>query len=197
VPALEPNRRFFHVAYAESLIGDGWLALYRGNSWMSRIIQYGTGGPYSHAAMLRRENGHADVLEMREFRGGRATPLEAQARNWPRAIDIFSPNVARFPEFDPATAVSVMRDLTSREYGYVGVARLLLQKIPLVWRLWPLDVADIELDETTGAPFCSHAVAAACRLAGVDPVPRKADHLVTPNDLSWSLFWRYEFTLIP
>lgn len=190
-------RRFVRVSFAEPLIEDGWLALYRGNSWLSRVIQYGTGGPYSHAALLRRENGHADVLEMREFKGGRATPLKGQVERWPKAIDIFRPDTARFPEFHAATAVRVMRDLTSREYGYLGVTRLLLQKIPLVWRLWPLDIADIELDETTGAPFCSHAVAAACRLAGVDPVPRKADHLVTPNDLAWSMFWKPEFTLIP
>lgn len=183
---------------AEPRIGNGWLAQFRGASWLSKVIQYGTGGPYSHSAMLQRTNGHVDLLEVREFYGGRRVPLESQVARYPGKIDVFSIDLERFPEFDGPSATKVMRCFTGRDYGYHGVSRLALQKVPLLWRCWPLDVTDDDLldAEAVGAPFCSHAVCAAMRIGGgVDPIPNKPDHLVTPNDLSWSLLYRYEFTL--
>lgn len=192
------HRTLVPLSQAAPLIGNGWLAQFRGSGFISRLIQYGTGGPHSHSAMLQRTNGHVDVLEVREFYGGRRVPLESQVARYPGSIDVFSIDLHRFPEFDGVGASHVMRCFTGRCYGYVGVSRLALRKVPLIWRCWPLDVPDDELldAEAIGAPFCSHAVCAAARIGGgVDPVPRKPDHLVTPNDLSWSLLYRYEFTL--
>lgn len=178
---------------AELHIGDGWLALYRGRGWSSRWIQFGTGGPYSHAALLCRENGHVDVLEL-VARGGRRLPLEEHALRYPGQIDIFAPDTTRWPHYDGHAAVLRMRELTRKPYGFLGIVRLLLQKVPGLWRCWPLTTSDLML--ARGAPFCSHAVCDACRSAGgVDPVPRKPDHLVTPNDLAWSHFWVPQFTL--
>lgn len=191
------TRLLLSIADAEDRIGNAWLAQYRGTGWISKLIQYGTGGPYSHSAMLRKDSKHVDVLELREFIGGRSTPLEAQVARWPGMIDVFSPDYERWPLFDSVGAVEVMRHLTGREYGYTGVARLALAKVPLLWRCWPLETDEFtDVIENTGAPFCSHAVCSACRIGGgVDPCPRKADARVTPNDLTWSLFFKYEFTL--
>jgi hypothetical protein len=202
MPQFDPhNPVLVPLDKAMPRIGNAWLAQYRGSGFISRMIQYGTGGPHSHTAMLRKPDGtdYVDVLELREFIGGRAVTLESQVAKYPGRIDVFSPDVKRFPEFSPSLAAFTMRRLTSRPYGYLGCLRLALRKVPLLWRLWPLDVSDLrELPEKTGAPFCSQALCTAYREGGrVDPVPRKPDDLVTPNDLTWSLLFKYEFTLIP
>lgn len=200
MPTFNPQKpHYVKLADALPRIGNAWLAQYRGVGLISRLIQYGTGGVHSHTAMLRRtQDGFCvEVLELREFHGGRMKTLESQVEQYPKQIDVFSPDIARFPEFNPSLAVSYMRRLTDKRYGYRGVARLALQKVPVLWRCWPLDMSDNPC-APSAAPFCSHAAVCAYREGGrIDPVPRKPDHLVTPNDLTWSLFFKYEFTLIP
>lgn len=191
------NPHYRRYADVENRIGNAWLAQVRGSAYHSRLIMYGTGGPHSHSAMLCRTNGHVDMMELLEFKGGRRVPLESQVHRLPGRIDIFSVDLERFPELDTAVAAKEMRTLTGMDYGTLGVLRLALRKVPLLWRLWPLDTNDVYDIDTIGAPFCSHAVALSFRKGGVDPVPRKPDHLVSPNDLTWSLLFRYEFTLIP
>jgi hypothetical protein len=194
------DRREWKLSEAEPVIGNGWIALYRGSGVISKIIQAYTGGPYSHAAMIRKNNGHCDVLELREFYGGRAVTLQSQVESFPGSIDVYSPNMICWPEYQHRNAVEVMRYLTGRKYGYLAVARLALMRLPLMRMIWPLylDDPDITDHAKVGAPNCSHAVCAACRLGGgVDPVPRKPDHLVTPNDLSWSLLFKFEGVLVP
>lgn len=200
MPEFFPPTQVTWAKYAdvEGELQDGWIAQYRGYGYLSGLVQHGTGGCHSHSAMLCRVNGHVDVMELREFIGGRRQPLEGHVERWPGQIDVFSINRARFPEFNARGAVRYMRGLTARPYGYLGVSRLALRHVPLLWRFWPLVLQDYDVLATRGAPFCSHAVCTACRVGGgVDPVPRKADHLVSPNDLTWSLLFQYEFTLTP
>lgn len=186
---------YVSLAEAEGRVQDGWLAQFRGTGWLSQLIQYGSGGVHSHSAMLARVNGHVDVLEVVEWHGGRRKPLEYHVGRWPGVIDVFSFDRQRFAEFKPHDAVQAMRKLIIGDYGYWGVLRLALHKVPGVWRLWPLETNDLG-SGTVGAPFCSHAVVAACRLGGgIDPVPRKPDYLVSPNDLTTSLLFQYEFTV--
>lgn len=179
-----------NIEEAAKLIKNGWLAQFRGKGWVSSLIQYSTGGIHSHTGMLARNNGTVDLLEVREFKGGRRVPLECQAVK--HTIDVFSVRDDIF-DIDLDKSVKIMRQMTGKKYGYRGIARLVLQKIPLVWRLWPLDVDDGK--EMPNAPFCSHAVAASYRMGGVDPVPYKKDCYVTPRDLSSSLLFNYEFTI--
>ena len=189
------NRKFT-IDRAERTIGDAWIGLYRGTSFISRWIQYATGGPYSHAVMFCRVNGHVDVLELRELIGGRRQSLDFHTQHWAGVIDVFQPDLRRWPEFKTHGAVTVMRDLISRPYSYKGIAGIALRKIPILRRIWPLDIPDDELVRYEGSLFCSHSVCAAARIGGgVDPCPHKPDCLVTPNDLSWSLFYEYAFTL--
>ena len=162
---------------ARQIIKTGWLAQFRGRGWVASIIQRATGGLHSHSGIVQRNNGTVDLLEVREFKGGRRVPLKGQAEN--NIIDIFSVRDDIFP-IDIAKTIESMREMTGKNYGYLGVTRLVLQRIPLLWRLWPLDVDDG--DEMPSAPFCSHAVCAAYRMGGVDPVPYKKDCCVTPRD---------------
>ncbi|GAG35017.1 unnamed protein product, partial [marine sediment metagenome] len=190
-------------------IGNAWLAQYRGRGWISRAIQYATGGPHSHSAMLRRNPASVDVLELREFHGGRVRPLRAEVAKHPGRIDLFSPNACErwsgnhyddpASDWDAAGAVHYMELLAKLPYGYRSVLRIALRQAPLIWRLYPIETCDVICQQSRQIrPFCSHAVALALRLGGhVDCVPRLPDYLTTPNDLTHSLFFRYEFTLEP
>jgi hypothetical protein len=187
-------RKHVTLTYAERHIGDGWVALYRGRGWLSRWIQAATGGPYSHASLLCRENGHVDVLELREFIGPRRLTLDYHAQRWPGLIDVFSPDYVHFPEYNGRGAVRLMRHLTSRDYSYAGVAMLALRKIPGLRSRFVLKAWD-EASMATHASgvFCSEGVAMAQAFGGgVEPIRLKPSWLTT---LAWSLLNRYEFTI--
>jgi len=175
---------------------DGDILQFRGSRYISDLIRFVTGGEHTHSAMLRIDHlGRADALEVREFVGGRAVPLVGQVIMHDRRIDVFRPRLDVFVDYDPAAAVDVMRELTSRPYGYRGIMRLALQRVPIAWRFVRLASSDVAAGSPV-APFCSHAIAHACRVGGgVDPVPRKRDDLVTPADLTWSLLFEYVCTL--
>lgn len=186
------------VRWQDADLQHGDILQYRGSSLISSWIRYVTGGVHTHSAMLRIDRlGRADVLEIREFIGGRAVPLLGHVVQCPGQIDVFRPRLEIFPHYDTEAAVGVMRDLTARSYGYRGIARLALQRVPFLWRLVRLSTDDLtDRTRPPSAPFCSHAVAHACREGGgVDPVPRKPDDLVTPTDLTWSLLFDYVCTL--
>lgn len=182
-------------------LGNAWLYLYRPRGWRkwkSRIIADATGGPYSHAGLIRRtrDNGTSclDVLEMIEGKGGRAVPLDSIVRRYPRSVDVYRPDLTHFPEFDPAGTVAYMHQLTGRDYGWWSLVKLIVRRVPILWHVFRSKSQDPR--EWTCAPFCSFAVAAAARIGGrVDPVRNLSADLVTPNDLCRSLLWEYAYTL--
>ena len=196
MPVFDPrNLNYVTPQFAADRIQSGWIAQYRGNSWLSHWIEYATGGVHSHSAMLRREGSLVDLLEFREGVGGRSIPFLGECAKESGAFDVFSIDLEHFPHFDGEGAALCMRELTSRDYGYRGVARVLLSKVPFVRRRYELDMSDDGMLASGEAPFCSHGVCAATRIGGgIDPVPRKPDSRVSPNDLTWSLLYKYEFT---
>lgn len=201
-----PREQFFDAsrplwvgyAFAREAIQSGWIGQYMADSVISRLIRYSTQGVHSHSAMFVKNGGGAvDVLELREFRGGQRRTLEYHFR-LPSRIDVFAPDTDRWPEFDGEGAVRAMRRLTDYAYGWLGIWRMAARRIPLVWRLYPPTVDDRLPDDgkPIRQPFCSHAVSLATHLGGgVDPVPRLPHYLVAPAHLTWSLFYRYQFSL--
>lgn len=178
-------------------VRSGDVLQYRGRGLVSSIIRLGSQGVHSHSAMARVDSlGRVDVLEVRELKGGRAVPLLGEVEKQPGQIDVFRPRLDVFA-FDNDAAVATMRALTSRSYGYAGVARLAIQRLPVLWRLSRLQTSDVVAGSGTRSPFCSHAIAIACAAGGVDPVPRKPDDAVTPADLTTSLLFEYVCTLVP
>jgi len=82
---------------------------------------------------------------------------------------------------------------TGTRYGWWNLAKAALRHMP-IFRLF---VRANTNDEANGSPpFCSNAVAAACRAGGVDPVKMLADAATEPGDLARSPFYRYRFTLV-
>lgn len=198
-PFLVQDLNYLSIDEAERLIQDGWIGQFRGTGYISQLIQGATGGVHSHSAMFARRGNGIDVLEMREFKGGRVKDLREYLLEETKEIDIFAVDVLRWPEFDLLRAVNHMRDIVEgprvRQYSYVSILRIFLRKMPFLWRLLTTSTDD-ELSSGNSSGFCSHAVAEAHRVGGgVDPVPRLPDHWVDPNHLTRSLLYEYYGTV--
>lgn len=174
------------------------LLLFRPCWWAlhSKLICVAGRTNYCHAGMVARsDNGVLSCLEM-VASGGRENFLFQQVVWYPGLVDVYEANPEdRWPEFDRARAVSAMQGFVSRCYGWWNMIRVSLVHLPLIRFL----VRPETDDEIRGGylPFCSQAVAAACRSGGVDPVPHLADRFTEPADLARSPFFKYRFTLIP
>jgi len=185
---------------ARSVLRNGDLAQFRSRSLLSYLIRVGSFGVHSHSAMIRRNGDERiDLLEMYEFAGGRARPLEACVAKAPGLIDIFRPNTDRWPELDLQGATNHMRLLTGKRYGRTGL--LILAGMRVIGLRFFLHGMVYDMGDEGSCqrpPFCSHAVCEAYRVGGgVDPVPRTPDWLVTPSQLTNSLLFEYVCSLIP
>ena len=189
-------RQEHHLPYdrARSKIRDGDLLLFRPRPGLfGRLIATAGRSRYSHAAMAGWWNGRLMCLETLQGRGGRAALLSNLVRARPGRIDVFAANATR-RRFDRSAAVAAMIEITGRRYGWWSLILVALVHLPVI-RLLVRPNTD---DAANGSlPFCSQAVARACRAGRVDPVPNLADRLTEPGDLARSVFFRYRFTLIP
>lgn len=187
-----------HPDYAEEQIQTGWIGQSLSDGWISRWVRYGTQASHSHSMMFLRNGGdRLDLLEVREFIGGRRRSFRYHTGQSGR-IDVFSTDTVRWPEFDAAGAGYAMRDMVDYEYGWWGIFHMLLRRTPFLWYLYRPDTNDALPHELTPTrqPFCSHAVSLAThRGGGVDPVPRLPHWLVSPGMLTQSLFYNYEFSI--
>lgn len=178
------------------MIGDAWLLQYRGIGPVSLAIQLATGSVHSHTALTQRVGEREiDVLELREFVGGRRRTLQWHAAQNPGRIDVFQPNAGGKwnKEWNAIETASMMRMLCDQDYGYWGIAKLILRRVPVIHRLMPS--ANFETIIGHEQPFCSHAAAMAYVAGGVDPVPNLPSDRVTPGRLTTSLFFEYAFTI--
>lgn len=194
------------LSQAEPHIRSGDLGSFRGRRFHSLAIMVGTFGLASHSSMLyRRPNdGCLRVLHTLEGRGAVDDDLADTVRQCPGTLDVFAPDRLHFPEFDARRACAYMLEQIRRKrpYGIRGIWRLLLMRAVFIRWLWLTVPQGYDYDDESNGerhPFCSHLVAAACKRGGVDPVPNKADHFVTPNDLTWTALYGpgYRFTLVP
>lgn len=197
---FDTNHPFWVLpSYAKKRIQNAWIGQCLADTYISRLIRMGTQGVHSHSQMFARDcHGEVDILELREFKGGRRHTFEYHLQH-PGRIDVFSPDTEKWPDFDAEGAVEAMRQLTNYEYGWKGIGEMLARRVPFVWRLFSTSTDDrLPADgKPIRQPFCSHAVSLATHLGGgVDPVPRCPHSQVTPTHLTYSLFYRYEFTLV-
>jgi hypothetical protein len=181
-----------HYPLARRKIRDGDLLLSRPRRGpMGRLITVAGRSEYSHAGMAAWWNGRLMCLETVQGGGGRAVLLSNLVRRRPGRIDVYAANASR-RRFDRKAAVAAMIEITGSRYGWWSLVKATFLHLPIV-RLFVRPDTD---DAANGSlPFCSQAVARACRAGGVDPVPRLADRLTEPGDLARSAFFRYRFTL--
>ena len=187
-----------------SLIRDADLLLWRrGGDFVSRAIAACGRGEYCHAAMAAWIDRELRVLEVRQFRGGRETPLGDRVHENTGRIDWYAVSdrwledrnlkTAERNDFDRKAATTTMRSFVGCRYGWWNLLMAGLRHLPVARLLVPV-LSDLEMNRMP--PFCSQAVAIAVRAGGVDPVPHLADRLTEPTDLARSLFYQYRGTLV-
>ncbi|MCE5268300.1 MAG: hypothetical protein LLG00_10490 [Planctomycetaceae bacterium] len=189
----EQPRNIVSYSLARHEIRDGDLLLFRPRDWYTRLIAVAGRSEYVHAAMAAWWNQRLMNVEMTSG-GGRAQLLSNIVERWPGAIDVYRAN-ATHRRFSREAAVRAMIGITGKKYGWWNLLRAACGHLPLVRLLLSPDCNDTE-NTPRCPPFCSEAVAMACRRAGVDPVPNLPDRLTEPADLSRSPFYAYRFTLI-
>jgi len=179
---------------ARTKIRDGDVLLFRRRrGFWGKLIATAGRSPYSHAAMAAWWGDRLMCLETAQGLGGRAVLLSTLVEAAPGRIDVFRalPALRRFKR---RAAVEAMLDVTGRRYGWRSLLKASLMHLPVA-RLLALPDTD---DRANGSlPFCSQAVARACRLGGLDPAPNLADRLTEPGDLARSAALEYRFTLGP
>ncbi len=179
------------------LVSD--LLLYRGTSWMSKLIQVAGRSEYSHAAkadrLVNNRNGTLCVIETREWKGAGITTIEKHARDYAGRIDVFRTNPDNIPGYSRDASAAFIRRYEMACYGYWAVWKAALLYLPGV-RLLVKPNYDADSGTPDRAPFCSQLCAMADRFGGgIDPVPHLADHYTLPGDLARSRFYDYRFTL--
>ena len=177
---------------ARSQIRDGDLLLFRPRrGLLARLIAKAGRSDYSHAGMAAWWNGRLMCLETVQGRGGRAVLLSNLVAKYPGRIDVYTAE-ANGNRLDRRAAVEAMIEITGRPYGWLSLVWVALVHLAVV-RLFVRPNTD---DAANGSlPFCSQAVARACRAGGVDPVPHLADRKTEPGDLARSRFFAFLCTL--
>ena len=168
--------------------------LYRPAGLAAGIISYGAKGGYSHFAMVGGSVKRT-VVEVREWQGGRISPLDGHVRRRSGRIDVFSPVDLTFPE--RFRAVEEMRRFDGVKYGWGNLFWAAVRHLPFARWLMPWTVNDDWLSK--GPPFCSQAGAIAYRKAThgrFDPVTRRADAYTEPSDFETSPLFDYVGTLV-
>ena len=126
--------------------------------------------------------------------GGRSVPLAAQVARHPGRIEWWP--IRDHDHYDRAGAVREMLRLTGMKYGWWSVAKAMLLHLPIIRAFVRPERGDVGV--VAHPPYCSEAVAWACRVGGgVDPVPNLPDRLTEPADLARSLLYRFEGVLVP
>lgn len=194
---------------------DGDLLLFKGSGLVSKLIQWYTKGSYSHAALVSLAYGKAgdvtglEAVEFREFVGSRITNLRNYIMMYSGQIDVFSPIPYIYkPYFDCKTKtrtnqkvlfngrriVNELRNLTGRPYSYRSIIAMFLYYLP--FPLLSKGVYDDRLGDNLVSAVCSSSIAHCVNKYFVDPVPHRADHLVSPADLSRSCLFSLMGTLV-
>jgi len=160
-------------------IQDGDILLFRGKSWLSRLICWITRSPYSHSAILGWWNGHLMVLE--------AVPTGVVASRMSRVVNKYSGKIELWTTDEKLARFEVIQTaqlLLGKHRSAFKLLRHLKQR--LLGRRRP---AQLEPEAPGAAPedlVGSEFVRRVWRAGGVELAAHAPDLPTTPGDIARS-----------
>lgn len=126
------GRQLEYKSFSEAapLIQDSDKLLFRSSGIIAKTIRVFTQGEHSHAATASWSKDILECVEVREFTGGRITPLALQVEKFPGQIDVFRTNAIGLPEWSSLewnTALSLINGLRDSQKGYKKLAEIVKQ----------------------------------------------------------------------
>jgi hypothetical protein len=202
-----------YKAEACHLIKEGDVVLFRGKGLVSKVIQRLTQGRYSHVGLASWHHNERDILELVEFRewkGGRTTNFERQIEKYDKQIDIYRPispkkvvtfdqHTLKFLEDDvpykPHDVTFEMRQMTGLPYGFARI--WWMARFHMFGLRFIINDPSIYIDKPTEDiiyPVCSTAVATCFSRHGYDLIHNMSDERTSPSDIARSPLLTYLFT---
>jgi hypothetical protein len=162
---LRIERRYNEI---KKYINEGDVLLYRGSTFVSRLISTSSGTPYSHVGVASWVDGNSNtedgILECVDFRegfllaglfglsgndGGRSVNLNQQVKKFPGQIDVYRPNPVFFSYF--FDEITKEFTLIEKQFDGKAVTRIMrrMTGLPYGWKkiwwmikykLWILDL---------------------------------------------------------
>jgi len=197
---------------ARDLIQEGDVLLFRGRGIVSKAIQKVTQGRYSHVGLASwhsNDNNILELVEFREWKGGRTTNFSRNLEKFDRQIDVYrvlSPKKVvtfnqddlsfseRWVNFNPHDVTYELRKMTGLPYGLRRI--WWMAKFYMFGLRFLINDPTIYDDESREVvfPVCSTAVAACFSKHGFDLIQNRSDERTTPVDIARSPLLSYMFT---
>jgi hypothetical protein len=198
---------------ARGLIQEGDVFLFRGKGIVSKGIQKVTQGRYSHVGLAswhHNKNNVLELVEFREWKGGRTTAFAQQLKKSDGQIDVyrvlsprkvvsFNPKTLEFSEkwveFKPHDVTYEMRQMTGLPYGMARIWWMAkFYMLGLRFLLHDPSVFDDTTTDVPVLPVCSTAVATCFSRHNFDLIKNRSDERTTPVDIARSPLLTYMFT---
>ena len=200
----------------EQLIKEGDVLLFRGQSWISKLLKISGEGVHTHVAIASWHNGDSEFspilecVEFKEGKGGRSVNLKRQIMENDCLIDVYRP----IPSFTNVTynrdaqtidieekpyngklVTNTMRQMTGLPYGWRRIIWIAQHKM-LGLRLFysKENLVDDTLKEMI-YPVCSTAIAYSFSKHGYDLIKNKSDEWTEPSHIATSARLNYLLTL--
>lgn len=177
-PAQE-RRNALGYARIRSQIQTGDILLFQGVHWVSRLIRWICGSPYSHAVMAVWWDERLMVVQCAE-RGVEIVPASQVVRRYAGQVDWWQPTPAVRSQLDLPALVTAAFDELGKPFAFLQLFTLFARMI------WNRRHTAPALTPSTPRYFCSQLLSRCYRRAGVTLVPHKHDADTSPGDLALS-----------
>lgn len=186
---------------AKELIKEGDVIFFHAGGFFSLgwFITGITRGKYSHVGIASRKTGRLTLIEQKEFIGGRETLLESNIKRYTK-FDVYRAKKEIWLrtgkiEFTPEVAECVSqtaRNTTGKKYGWKNIWDIYKGYLPFYRFFAKKDYNDEKAPDNS---VCSTVVSTSYRTCYADPVPNLSDERTSPDDLSRSFLYDYQFTV--
>lgn len=187
--------RFADIA---EYIKTGDPLLFSGRSIWSYILRIGTFSDKSHVGIAVRDDEGVWVVDSCEGRNVTKRLLFDEIKRFPgqwyhgSIRHEFNHNYHRERAAEAAMAMVANKTL----YGWAGIAFQAIIRCPVLRELAYIFHID-RLPFYENRPFCSQALKRWMKVGSLDPVPRRDEQLVTPQDINQSLAIHQLVAIVP